>query len=128
MDRAVDMVRTGSRGLLWLEPMVEVETREGRIAYGPVTRRDVDALIAAGMLDGADHPLRLGRPEDIPYLAKQQRLTGPKAVPDYANPTQMNRYTWYQTHDWTKPYPGDKKVYAPADVPGAYLPSPDSDG
>ncbi|MFI5792327.1 phosphoesterase [Streptomyces sp. NPDC051677] len=60
--------------------------------------------------------------------AKQQRLTGPNAVPDYANPTQMNRYTWYQTHNWTKPYPGDKQVYAPADVPGAYLPSPDSDG
>ncbi|MEU1513781.1 alkaline phosphatase family protein [Streptomyces sp. NPDC005811] len=60
--------------------------------------------------------------------ASHQRLTGPNAVPDYANPTQMNRYTWYQTHDWTKPYPGDTKVYAPDDVPGAYLPSPESDG
>jgi YVTN family beta-propeller protein len=60
--------------------------------------------------------------------AAHQRLTGPNAVPDYANPTQMNRYTWYQTHNWTKPYPGDKKVYAPNDVPGAYLPSPESDG
>ncbi|WP_340384603.1 bifunctional YncE family protein/alkaline phosphatase family protein [Streptomyces sp. SS7] len=60
--------------------------------------------------------------------ASHQRLTGPKAVPDYANPAQMNRYTWYQTHDWTKPYPGDTKVYAPDDVPGAYLPSPESDG
>ncbi|NUS41803.1 MAG: bifunctional YncE family protein/alkaline phosphatase family protein, partial [Terrabacter sp.] len=52
-----------------------------------------------------------------------QRLTGPHAVPDYANPAQMNRLTWYETHDWTKPYPGDSKVYAPDDVPGAYLPS-----
>ncbi|GGM16153.1 phosphoesterase [Streptomyces fumigatiscleroticus] len=60
--------------------------------------------------------------------ASHQRLTGPNAVPDYANPTQMNRYTWYQTHNWTKPYPGDKKVYAPNDVPGAYLPSAESDG
>ncbi|MFC4508255.1 MULTISPECIES: alkaline phosphatase family protein [Streptomyces] len=60
--------------------------------------------------------------------ASHQRLTGPNAVPDYANPTQMNRYTWYQTHNWTKPYPGDKKVYAPNDVPGAYLPSSESDG
>lgn len=60
--------------------------------------------------------------------ASHQRLTGPHAVPDYANPTQMNRYTWYQTHNWTKPYPGDSKVYAPNDVPGAYLPSPESDG
>ena len=60
--------------------------------------------------------------------ASHQRLTGPNAVPDYANPTQMNRYTWYQTHNWTKPYPGDKKVYVPNDVPGAYLPSSESDG
>ncbi|MFF1302255.1 bifunctional YncE family protein/alkaline phosphatase family protein, partial [Streptomyces sp. NPDC058307] len=60
--------------------------------------------------------------------ASHQRLTGAHAVPDYANAEQMNRYTWYQTHDWTKPYPGDKKVYVPNDVPGAYLPSPESDG
>ncbi|MGW3031339.1 phosphoesterase [Streptomyces sp. NPDC001178] len=60
--------------------------------------------------------------------ASHQRLTGPHAVPDYANNEQMNRYTWYQTHNWTKPYPGDKKVYAPADVPGAYLPSAENDG
>jgi YVTN family beta-propeller protein len=60
--------------------------------------------------------------------ASHQRLTGRNAVPDYANPTQMNRYTWYQTHNWTKPYPGDSKVYAPDDVPGAYLPSSENDG
>ncbi|SNX55670.1 YVTN family beta-propeller protein [Streptomyces sp. TLI_55] len=60
--------------------------------------------------------------------ASHQRLTGPNAVPDYANPEQMNRYTWYQTHNFTKPYPGDKKVYAPNAVPGAYLPAPESDG
>ncbi|MGC0340099.1 bifunctional YncE family protein/alkaline phosphatase family protein [Streptomyces sp. SLBN-8D4] len=60
--------------------------------------------------------------------ASHQRLTGAHAVPDYANAEQMNRYTWYQTHEWTKPYPGDKKVYTPAQVPGAYLPSPESDG
>lgn len=60
--------------------------------------------------------------------ASHQRLTGAHAVPDYANAEQMNRYTWYQTHNWTKPYPGDKKVYTPNAVPGAYLPSPESDG
>ncbi|MYR60435.1 phosphoesterase, partial [Streptomyces sp. SID625] len=58
----------------------------------------------------------------------QQRLTGPNAVPDYANPAQMNHLTWYQTHNWTLPYPGEKKIYAPNDVPGAYIPSPESDG
>ena len=38
----------------------------------------------------------------------------------------MNRYTWYQAHDWTKPYPGDTKIYAPTQVPGGYLPSADT--
>jgi YVTN family beta-propeller protein len=58
----------------------------------------------------------------------KQRLTGPNAVPDYANPAQMNHLTWYQTHGWTQPYPGENKIYAPNQVPGAYLPSTGSDG
>ncbi|MFE9093308.1 bifunctional YncE family protein/alkaline phosphatase family protein [Streptomyces sp. NPDC007264] len=57
-----------------------------------------------------------------------QRLTGPNAVPDFANPAQMNHFTWYQTHDWKKPYPGEAEIFAPDDVPGAYLPSAESDG
>jgi hypothetical protein len=56
----------------------------------------------------------------------QQKTTGNGALPDYANPEQMNRYTWYVTHDWKVPYPGDSTIYAPSDVPGAYIPSPDS--
>src|SRR5579884_2158108 len=59
--------------------------------------------------------------------ASHQHLTGPGAVPDYANPEQMNRYVYYQTTGWTKPYPGDKKIYAPNEVPGGFLPSADSD-
>ncbi|MGW3655906.1 alkaline phosphatase family protein [Streptomyces sp. NPDC005151] len=57
-----------------------------------------------------------------------QRLTGPNAVPDFANPAQMNHFTWYETHNWTKPYPGESKIYVPNDVPGAYIPSSESDG
>ena len=71
----VEVVRTGSRGLFWLEPMVEVATAEGRIAYGPVTVADISGLLGAGMLAGGAHPLRLGRPEELPFLAKQTRLT-----------------------------------------------------
>ncbi|HEX6454040.1 MAG TPA: bifunctional YncE family protein/alkaline phosphatase family protein [Trebonia sp.] len=56
----------------------------------------------------------------------KQHTTGPNAVPDYANPEQMNRYVWYQTSDWKKPYPGDSKIYAPSEVPGATLPGFDS--
>ncbi|MFF9603751.1 alkaline phosphatase family protein [Streptomyces sp. NPDC014684] len=58
----------------------------------------------------------------------KQRLTGPHAVPDYANPAQMNHFTWYETHNWKKPYPGESKIFAPDDVPGAYIPSAQSDG
>ncbi len=58
----------------------------------------------------------------------QQHLSGPNAKPDSANPVQMDHFTWYQTHGWTQPYPGENKIYAPADVPGAYIPSSDSDG
>jgi hypothetical protein len=57
-----------------------------------------------------------------------QRLTGPNAVADYANPAQMNHFTWYQTHGWQQPYPGENQVFAPGQVPGAYLPSAESDG
>ncbi|HKF31301.1 MAG TPA: alkaline phosphatase family protein [Jatrophihabitantaceae bacterium] len=56
----------------------------------------------------------------------QQHTTGNGAVPDYANPEQMNRFTWYQAHQWKVPYPGDSKIYVPAQVPGAYIPSSDT--
>ncbi|MFF9128254.1 alkaline phosphatase family protein [Streptomyces sp. NPDC014889] len=58
----------------------------------------------------------------------KQRLTGPQAVPDYAPPAQMNHFAWYESHNWTKPYPGEKKIHAPQDVPGAYIPSAENDG
>ena len=69
------VVRTGSRGLFWLEPMIEVATPSGRVAYGPVRETDVPALLAAGLLVGGAHPLRLGLPEQLPFLAQQTRLT-----------------------------------------------------
>jgi formate dehydrogenase iron-sulfur subunit len=71
---ALDIVRTGSRGLYWLEPMIEVATPAGRIAYGPVMEGDVETLLAALPTGGA-HPKRLGKPEDIPFLKRQTRLT-----------------------------------------------------
>jgi formate dehydrogenase iron-sulfur subunit len=71
----VELVRNGSRGLFWLEPLVEVETREGRVAYGPVKRSEVPELIASGLLEGAPHRLRLGLTDQLPLLARQARLT-----------------------------------------------------
>ena len=71
----VDIIRTGSRGLFWLEPMIEVATEQGRIAYGPVTPADIADLLAAGLLQGGQHPLCLGPTEEIPFLKRQSRLT-----------------------------------------------------
>jgi len=69
------IIRNGSRGLHWLEVLVEVETPRGRIAYGPVTAKDVPELVKAGMLDGMPHPLCQGMTEEIPFLKNQTRLT-----------------------------------------------------
>src|SRR5665213_1126136 len=71
----VTVVRNGSRGMFWLEPLVEVETAKGRVAYGPVTAEAVPGLFDAGFLDGKSHALCLGLTEEIPYLKKQERLT-----------------------------------------------------
>ncbi|OWJ68325.1 formate dehydrogenase beta subunit [Inquilinus limosus] len=93
----LQLVRNGSRGLLWLEPFVEVETPEGRIGYGPVTAEDVPGLFAAGLAEGGDHPLRHGRPEEIPYLAKQQRLTFARC--GITDPLSLDDY---EAHDGLK--------------------------
>ena len=87
---ALKLVRNGSRGLFWLEPMVEVATAGGRIAYGPVRPGDVPGLLDAGMLSGGAHALCHGPTEKIEYLARQQRLcfarmgvTDPLSLADY---------------------------------------------
>jgi formate dehydrogenase iron-sulfur subunit len=71
----IEIVRTGSRGLFWLEPMIEIDTPEGRIAYGPVKPEDVEPLFAIGWLEGGPDRSRLGRPEEIPFLKRQTRFT-----------------------------------------------------
>src|SRR5690349_7315858 len=73
--RSVELVRNGSRGMLWLEPLIEVVTPQGRVGYGPVAASDVDGLVAAGLLDGAELPGRLGVVDDLPWLASQNRVT-----------------------------------------------------
>ena len=72
----IEITRNGSRGLYWLEPLVEVETDRGRLAFGPITEDRVPELIAGGRVPGDSHPLCLGLTEEIPYLEKQHRLTG----------------------------------------------------
>ena len=71
----VEIIRNGSRGAFELEPLVEVETPAGRIGYARVAASDVASLAAAGLFVGGAHPLRIGRPEDLPFLKRQTRLT-----------------------------------------------------
>lgn len=86
----VHVVRNGSRGMLWLEPLVEVATETGRVAYGPVAPEQVAELFDAGFLQGGAHPLGQGPTEEIFYFKHQQRLTfarcgltDPLSVEDY---------------------------------------------
>jgi len=74
-DESVNIVRNGSRGMLWLEPLVEVQTPDGRVAYGPVTPDDVEDLFDADFLQGGPHPLGHGRTDDLPWLSRQHRWT-----------------------------------------------------
>jgi formate dehydrogenase iron-sulfur subunit len=71
----IRIVRNGSRGMVWLEPLVEVETAQGRMAYGPVETSDVPSLFDAGFLAGGAHAKALGPTDAIPFLKSQTRLT-----------------------------------------------------
>ncbi len=71
----IELVRNGSRGMFWLETLVEVATPKGRIAYGPVNPEDVAGLFDANFLQAGDHALKLGLTVEIPFLKKQERLT-----------------------------------------------------
>ena len=85
----IEIIRNGSRGLYWLEPMVEVATVKGRVAYGPVGPADVPSVFDA-MASNGPHALRLGLADEIPWLKRQTRLTfarcgviDPRSVKDY---------------------------------------------
>ena len=71
----IQLVRNGSRGMFWLEPMVEIEIAGVRHAYGPVTEDDIGSLFDAGFISAGVHALALGKTEEIPFLKNQERLT-----------------------------------------------------
>ena len=86
----ITLIRNGSRGLLWLEPLVEVDVAGTRVAYGPVQAQDVPGLFDAGFTSGKQHPLSHGATEEIPYFKRQARLTfarvgltDPRSLSDY---------------------------------------------
>jgi len=86
----IELVRNGSCGMFWLEPLVEVVTPGGRIAYGPVKAADVASLFGADFLHGGAHVLHVGAVENQPWFKHQERLcfarvgvTDPLRVDDY---------------------------------------------
>jgi formate dehydrogenase iron-sulfur subunit len=64
----LDLVRTGSRGMIWLEPLLEIETDKGWQAFGPLAPEDADAVL------GGTSDKVLGNIEDHPWLKRQTRL------------------------------------------------------
>ncbi len=85
----VQVLRNGSRGMMWLEPLVELETAKGRMGFGPVKPADVPGLFDA-MLGNKPHDLALGRVDELPWMKHQKRLTfarvgliEPLALEDY---------------------------------------------
>jgi formate dehydrogenase iron-sulfur subunit len=87
---ALRLIRNGSRGAYWPEPLVEVAIGDRRVAYGPVSLTDVPGLFDAGFLSGGAHELALGAPEEHAWFKGQQRLTfarvgivDPTSVADY---------------------------------------------
>jgi formate dehydrogenase iron-sulfur subunit len=89
IGRGFSVVRPGSRGLCSIEPLVEVETKDGRVAYGPIFEEDLPSLLPV-LFEGGGHAKRLGRLEDLPFFAAQTRLTfrrsgfiDPLSVADY---------------------------------------------
>ncbi|MCG0286937.1 bifunctional YncE family protein/alkaline phosphatase family protein [Streptomyces sp. PSAA01] len=152
----INMMRTIEQ-ILGIQPMNQKDTAATPMASAFTRRPDFTPFKAlpnrTSLTDGVKTPPSCGLdtpaaqnpkaaavpsakvPTDMKNIAAQwnqwkskQRLTGPHAVPDYAPPAQMNHLVWYETHNWAKPYPGEKKIYAPKDVPGAYIPSAENDG
>jgi len=78
-DLPLELVRNGSRGMFWLEPLLELVQGGERIAFGPVSVAAVPTLLDALASDAAAHPLCLGPVEAIPFLQSQQRLTFARA-------------------------------------------------
>jgi len=106
----VAIVRNGTRGMVWLEPLVEVALSNGRVGYGPVSPDDIRSLFDADFLNGGAHPLRVGLVEEIPYFKKQDRLTFSRV--GVTDPFSLDDYL---AHDG---YAGLMRAFAmsPADV------------
>lgn len=94
---AVEIIRNGSRGAFWLEPLLEIESDHGRIAFGPVTPDDVFGLFDAGFPAACEHELYLGKVSDIEWLTRQDRLTFVRA--GKTDPLSLDDYKAHGGYD-----------------------------
>lgn len=69
------LVRNGSRGAFWLEPLLEIEQDGERAGFGPVAAADVPALLALARDAWPQHPRYLGPVDALPWFTAQTRLT-----------------------------------------------------
>jgi formate dehydrogenase iron-sulfur subunit len=106
----INLIRNGSRGMYWLEPLVEVEVNGERIAYGPVSAKEVASLFDAGFLYGRQHSAYLGATAEIPYLQKQQRLTFARV--GITDPVSLDDYLAHDGYNGLK----NALALAPADI------------
>jgi len=109
-NKDIEIIRNGSWGMSWLEPLIEVQIGEDRIAYGPVVENDVQNLFDADFLGGSKHPLRLGKTKDISYLKNQQRWTFRKC--GLIDPLCMNSYKENNGFKGLKKVLNNKQSYA----------------
>jgi formate dehydrogenase iron-sulfur subunit len=96
----VEIIRNGSRGAFWLEPLVEIEADGDRFAFGPVSPGDVAGLFDAGFPGLNKHPLSLGKLEDIEWLARQERLTFQRA--GISDPLSLDDYKQHGGYEGLK--------------------------
>ncbi len=93
--------RNGSHGMLWLEPLVEVDVGGVRMGYGPVAPADVPGLVAAGLFSGAtDHPLAIGPTLEHPFLKRQTRFTFARC--GITDPVSLDDYVAHGGYDGLK--------------------------
>ncbi len=120
------------------EPMTGVLTDRANLTPYTVQPNQIPLDLGIGIAAPAPAPAAAApaaTPAPVAAVARRwvqwsahQRFTGPRAVEDAANPAQLNRIDWYAATSWTRPYPGDKTILAPDEVPGRHLPAQDLGG
>jgi formate dehydrogenase iron-sulfur subunit len=64
-----DIIRTGTRGMIWLEPLVEIEIDGVRHGFGPAEPADVPGILAGNSAKA------LGPVAELDWMKRQTRLT-----------------------------------------------------